>query len=112
MLDGRAAGIQEEDTMGTLDVISTAEGRLALVGHADVHNAETFHSALTALMQGDRRSTRLNLSGLKHIDSAGIQILIAFLRLFDPGEIFVEECPKNIADTLQRLGLSRQILRA
>ncbi len=96
--------------MGTLDYTSTAKGHIALVGHADIHNAETLFKAFDTLMRTDQSPVRLNLRGLTRIDSAGVQILLASLRHFGPEKFIVEECPPDIADTFQRLGLSGQIL--
>jgi anti-anti-sigma regulatory factor len=82
------------------------EENLRVVGAATVYEAESFKAALLEVLAEERESWVLDLSGLTALDTAGLQILMAFRR---SATVRVHSCPEGIRTMVERVGLLSKV---
>lgn len=64
-----------------IDVTMTDHDSVTITGEATVYQVETLHSKLHGLpINGS--AVALDLEGVKEVDAAGLQVLLAFLRRY------------------------------
>jgi anti-anti-sigma regulatory factor len=80
---------------------------LRVVGAATVYEAEGFKAALLEVLAEERESWVLDLGGLTALDTAGLQLLMAFRR---SANVSVHSCPENIRIMVDRIGLLAKVV--
>jgi anti-anti-sigma regulatory factor len=84
------------------------DGTLKIEGALSIFTAQDWCARLRALSPEDYPEITLDLSGLTEIDTAGIQLLLAFR--VSHKNTRVHSCPKTLRDLIQQIGLERVLL--
>lgn len=93
-----------------LKLLSTPEANVLYVeGELDLGTAEEFRSALEPLAADTERPLKLNLRELSYVDSTGIGIFVAALKVRQAAGkgLSVQEVPVKIRRLFDMTGLSR-----
>jgi anti-sigma B factor antagonist len=77
-------------------------------GEIDLATAPALRSALVRLRQAGGRQFVLDLSGVTHMDSTGLGVLISFERTLDGAAIAIAAPPKNVLALLKVTGLDQR----
>ncbi len=93
-----------------LEVRQEPDGRIVVIGEAVIHHVKELHEGLAAHLEPKRRPARVCLNELSEIDSAGIQVFLAFRRHLGRDGAVLIEWPKEIKNRLARLGVAHQLL--
>jgi len=96
----------EEPRLISLEVIE--EGALRVVGEATVCEARALQLLLLELVEQERESWTLDLSGLSALDSAGAQLLLAFKR--EAKRVRFHSWPPAMRAFLEQTALFQQLL--
>ena len=82
---------------------------LQVKGEIDLASAPALRSALVRLHQVGNRRFVLNLSGVSHLDSTGLGVLVAFSRTLDgAGQIAIAAPPRKVSALLRATGLDHR----
>lgn len=100
---------QLEGARASHRVLDTGVCLVPIKGEIDLASAPTLRSALVRLRQRGNRHFVLDVSGVTHIDSAGLGVLLSFYRTLDSGgAIAIAAPPQNVLKLLQITGLDRR----
>ncbi len=91
-----------------IQVTVDCNGWLSLSGEATIHYAAELQSALVALRAERANDFVLDLGALTAIDTAGVQVLLAFRKSSEP--VRVTSCPDPLRAVLVRGGLVKLLM--
>jgi anti-anti-sigma factor len=83
-------------------------GEVKVAGDLTVHNAMELRDALVAILDPERTEWTLDLGGVTDLDTAGVQVLLAFRK--SAGTVKVHSCPERQRVLLERVGLADHLL--
>jgi anti-sigma B factor antagonist len=79
-------------------------------GEIDLASAPVLRSALVRLRQAGNRQFVLELSGVTHMDSTGLGVVLSFFRSLEGGgEVALAAAPQNVLTLLKVTGLERRL---
>lgn len=79
-----------------------------LEGEATIHDAIELREKLLEVLASTASPTVLDLSGLTDLDTAGAQVLLAFVK--SAPSVVLVSCPDPVAASLASLGLAKSLL--
>ncbi len=85
-----------------LDIRAEGPGRIALVGHSSLHGIEVLVEALRELLPAPGVIV-IDTSGLEDLDTASLQVLLAFAKQ-RPGGVKLTGWPPTLAARLNQAG--------
>ncbi len=86
-----------------IEILTAEDGTIRLVGNANAHHVAELYAGLTQALKRGNGGFALDLGGLNELDTAAVQVLVAFRRSV-PGVRF-HSCPQELRDMLDRTGL-------
>ena len=89
-----------------IEVIKVDDGELVLKGDATVAYVDQLHREIGEAFSGYSGKILVDLEGVKEMDSAGAQTLIAFRKSHGAEKVRLTRCPEKIRDMLDKSGLS------
>jgi anti-sigma B factor antagonist len=78
-------------------------GTLKLFGEVTISTAQDLYSQLAAISADDHPMLTIDLSGLTQLDTAGVQLLLAFRRSASLSR--VHSCPAPLREFVRQIGL-------
>jgi ABC-type transporter Mla MlaB component len=88
--------------------LDSGKRALKLSGELTIHTAAEVHATLVNAVKARPTDYELDLSEATEIDTAGVQILMAFKRAAAP--VRVNSCPEAIREFLRRICLEHLLL--
>ncbi len=96
-----------------IEIQGDNKGNMVVKGEATIHFIKEFHeNLLTGLSKAENRSESsltLNLEELTAMDTAGAQVLLAFIKSYGARETAIESCSESIRLFLDMAGLKRYL---
>ena len=80
-------------------------GTIRLEGSLDIHHAAQLHRELSSVLRSRPLELVVDLAGVTDLDTAGVQVLMAFKRS-TPG-VTIRSCPTALREWLERGGFLR-----
>ncbi len=90
--------------------VSVQEMTVRVRGEATIHCAEQLLLALRGVLESGQRVAAISLAELTDLDTAGVQVLLAFQRA--TGASPIADCPERMARVIEGLGLAPHLLGA